>query len=142
MSDSVNRPPAPLPEATGPHGRGDGPGYRLGGVTGRGFTPGRSGNPAGLGKGLPAVRRLARRYSTLAIRQLVDIAVHSRNDRARVMACIALLDRAWGKPAQLVGVGVGVQDDVQDALNGRPLEIRLKWPGRALTSEPDGNGQP
>jgi len=69
---------------------------RLGGATGRGFMPGRSGNPAGRKKGIEA---LARQHTEAAIKALV--AALSRPKEA-VPAAIALLDRGWGKPVQAI----------------------------------------
>jgi hypothetical protein len=70
------------------------PARRLGGATGRGFMPGRSGNPAGRAKGLET---LAREHTAEAIAALVAAL---RNPRERVPAAIALLDRGWGRPKQ------------------------------------------
>ena len=75
---------------------GEQPARRLGGVTGRGFVPGRSGNPAGRAKGLEA---MARAHTAEAIAALV---VALRNPKERVPAAIALLDRGWGRPAQRI----------------------------------------
>lgn len=107
------------PRATGPNGRGDRPGYQLGGITGRGFVPGRSGNPTGLPRGVDEVRRYAQRFTKLAVDELARIAQESRNDRARVMACVALLDRGWGKPPQMIAMALPPGTGV----------IRLVWPG-------------
>jgi hypothetical protein len=47
------------------------------------------------------VRELARRYTAPAIRRLA-LLMRSPNDRVAVAACSALLDRAWGRPAQAI----------------------------------------
>ena len=52
-------------------------------------------------KRIPAdLRSLARSYTDHAINTLAGIASKGDTDAARVSACIALLDRGWGKPAQ------------------------------------------
>jgi hypothetical protein len=66
-----------------------------GGITGRGFQPGRSGCPGGRPR--QDVTELARAHTTDAIRALVAAL---SNPRERVPAAVALLDRAWGKPLQ------------------------------------------
>ena len=47
------------------------------------------------------IRSLARSHSNLAIKVLAGIAKDGTNDGARVAAAVALLDRGWGKPAQM-----------------------------------------
>jgi len=47
------------------------------------------------------IRSLARSHTSLAIKILAGIAKDGTNDGARVAAAIALLDRGWGKPAQM-----------------------------------------
>jgi hypothetical protein len=45
------------------------------------------------------VKALARAQTTIAINTLVSIAESDKaTDAARVSACVALLDRGWGKP--------------------------------------------
>ena len=63
------------------------------------FKKGQSGNPGGRPKEVAEVKALARKQTTIAINTLVSIA-KSKNatDAARVSACVALLDRGWGKP--------------------------------------------
>ena len=46
------------------------------------------------------IRSLARSHTKMAIKVLAGIANAGTNERARVAAAIALLDRGWGKPAQ------------------------------------------
>jgi hypothetical protein len=78
--------------------------------TGSGETPGRfrkgqSGNPSGRPKVEGEVRNLARKYSRTAVRRLAQL-MKSKNERVAVAAATALLDRAWGRPAQaLTGPG-------------------------------------
>ena len=72
------------------HGRG-----RL-----RPFLPGTSGNPKGRASGtsFAEVVRLARRNSVEAMQVLIDIALDPQEDaRSRIVACQAILDRAFGK---------------------------------------------
>lgn len=72
--------------ATNPEGKG-------------GFTKGKSGNPTGRPKNDPEVKELARENSTEAIERLV-FWMRTDEPRASVAAANAILDRAWGKPAQ------------------------------------------
>jgi hypothetical protein len=68
------------------------------------WVKGQSGNPNGRPpRKLPdgrTVAEIARGYTDLAIRTLVDIATNSESDPARVSAANGLLDRGWGKPTQ------------------------------------------
>jgi hypothetical protein len=72
------------------------PARRLGGATGRGFMPGRSGNPAGRAKGIEA---LAREHTPAAIAALVKAL---ENPKERVPAAVALVNRGWGLPRQTI----------------------------------------
>src|SRR5262249_38584263 len=76
-----------------------------GGVTGKGFVPGRSGNRGGRPKQSGDVRDLARVHTLAAITTLAEIMRSGRSDGARVLAAQALLDRGWGKPTQAVNLG-------------------------------------
>ena len=60
------------------------PARRLGGVTGYGFVPGRSGNPAGRPKGIEA---LARERTAEAIAALVEHSVAPRERCRRPLRC-------------------------------------------------------
>jgi hypothetical protein len=45
---------------------------------------------------------LAQDYGPMAMQVLVDIAEHGESETARITAATAILDRAYGKPAQTV----------------------------------------
>jgi hypothetical protein len=64
------------------------------------WKPGQSGNPSGRPAAVAAVRDLARRHTTAAIKTLVEIMRSGKPDQARVAAASALLDRGYGKPLQ------------------------------------------
>src|SRR5688572_20723866 len=66
---------------------------------GRPFKKGQSGNPGGRPKEEHEVKELARQYTPAAIKRLA-FWMRSPDSRASVPACIALLDRGWGRPHQ------------------------------------------
>jgi hypothetical protein len=92
-----------------PPGRGAG---QRGGVTGKGFVPGKSGNPLGK-KNTSDLTTLARTYTVDAIHALVAAL---QKPRERVAAATALLDRGWGKPVQMI---------TGDA--NQPLVVDFRW---------------
>lgn len=65
------------------------------------FAKGESGNPGGRPKAVEAIRKLAQKNSKKALLRLVEL-MNGENDRVAVQAAQAILDRAWGKPAQTV----------------------------------------
>lgn len=81
---------------------------------GRPFPKGRSGNPGGRPAKTPEMREvedLARQASPQAIARLVEWMA-SDDPSASVRACQAILDRAYGKPAQSVEHSGRVTHDV------------------------------
>jgi hypothetical protein len=84
------------------------------------FVKGKSGNPSGRPKEIGHVRDLARAHTDAAILTLASIhADMTQPAPARVAAAQALLDRAWGKPAQSIG---GDPDGV-------PIKMVVAWEG-------------
>lgn len=77
------------------------------------WVKGQSGNPGGRPKDTAHIRDLALARCPEAIERL-EFWMKSKNPKASVAACIALLDRGLGKPTQpLAGE------------NGKPLNITL-----------------
>lgn len=76
------------------------------------FKKGQSGNPGGRPKGEAQIKELARAHTKEAVAALVK-ALKAKSERTRVAAAEALLDRAWGKPAQEIqhSGGIGVTRD-------------------------------
>ncbi len=69
------------------------------------FAPGQSGNPSGRPKVNAEAQALARLHTRDAITALASIAKDKDQPAAaRVTASTALLDRAWGRPAQAMEV--------------------------------------
>lgn len=65
------------------------------------FEKGKSGNPGGRPKELDEIKRLAQQHGPAAVAKLAEW-LGSENPKASVAACQALLDRGYGKPAQVI----------------------------------------
>lgn len=96
------------------------------------FKPGQSGNPTGRPKESYRVSDLAKEHSEQALATLVEIAQDKKAPpSARVHAASAILDRAWGKPAQYIE-SVNIGGTYRDLLDSIQEKERL-WQGDACT---------
>lgn len=86
------------------------------------FEAGKSGNPGGRPKENAEVKRLAREHGIGAIQKIVALTA-SADERISLAACQALLDRGFGKPAQ-----VHVGDDEEDPISFKEFLIRAVDP--------------
>ena len=83
------------------------------------FAPGRSGNAGGRPRALDDIQALARVHTPAAIAALVAaLDVPS----TRVPAAVALLERAWGKPAQTITSDGAVEMIVTGVRGGEDRE--------------------
>lgn len=92
-----------------------------GGVTGKGWMPGQSGNPGGRPKGIAAI---ARQHTDKAVDVLVN-AMNEEDPRVRVAAAKEILDRGYGKAPVFTADLTGKLDDLDDtALDAALAAIR------------------
>lgn len=92
-----------------------------GGVTGKGWMPGQSGNPGGRPKGIAAI---ARQHTDKAMDVLVN-AMEEADPRVRVAAAKEILDRGYGKAPVFTADLTGKLDDLDDdALDAAISAIR------------------
>ena len=82
------------------------------------FAKGQSGNLKGRPNAatLAEIRAIAQRAAPEMVELLVKIAKTSESDRSQVAAANAVLDRAYGKPAQMLGDSDGNPMDWMDFL--------------------------
>jgi hypothetical protein len=125
--------------------------YQLGGATGYGWRPGKSGNPKGRPPIVREVRELAQANAAAALRQLVKLMRTGQPDGVRLMAAVAILDRAYGRPPvrppvaleQAVPEGAGLFSPealkrLSDAQLARLSELEREM--RAIAATVAGNG--
>jgi hypothetical protein len=95
--------------------------------TGR-FRPGASGNPGGRPKDEHGIAELARGYGPEAIERLAKLM---RDEDARVSqaACVALLDRGYGRPKQAIDHGIDATDDGVRQLVATAEQLRARIRG-------------
>ena len=91
---------------------------------GRPFKKGQSGNPGGRPAVIAEVRDLARKQTEKAVKALISIMDNSKAPpAARVGAANSLLDRGWGRPAQVIS---------GDSENPHKLIVEIIDPTRLL----------
>lgn len=78
------------------------------------FKVGQSGNPGGRPKEAAEVKALARTHCKAAVEELARLMA-STDEKTRLAACNAMLDRGIGKPAQVV---IGDSDEDPIKLDG------------------------
>lgn len=81
-----------------------------------GRRPGSGRKPGSPNKATATLREAARQYTDMALKTLAEIAKKGESETARTMAADKLLDRAYGKPAQINEHG---------GLDGGPIEHRV-----------------
>lgn len=69
------------------------------------WAKGQSGNPGGRPSGTLEFRALAQKHSKMALKTLVHECQYGEPATVRVLAANSLLDRAYGRPAQMFGEG-------------------------------------
>ncbi len=101
------------------------------------FVSGESGNPGGRPAGYGEIRDIARQHTETAINTLVKIMSDSdATPSSRVGAAVALLDRAWGRPAQTI------EASINPGANQAAMEMALGGPALALLDKMRGNTTP
>ena len=89
------------------------------------LAPGQSGNPGGRPKREGEIRQLAQSNTRAVFMRLLEIATKGKDERSVVLACNAILDRGWGKPAQTL-----------------ELVARHQWAGEDLITITSANAPP
>jgi hypothetical protein len=49
----------------------------------------------------PEARQLARQAAPAVMERLIDLALHSADERVSSVCCVAVLDRAYGRPREM-----------------------------------------
>lgn len=81
-----------------------------GGVTGKGWLPGQSGNPGGRPKGIAAQ---ARQHGARALDVLVE-ALESDDEKVKIAAAREILDRGYGKALTMTADVTSRLDEMDD----------------------------
>jgi hypothetical protein len=112
-------------------------GKRLGGVTGKGFTPGNRANPGGRPKGMAGLAKRIQRETkdgAVVVDYLLKTLQYSRSPKERTDAATLLLAYGFGKPVQPTEItGEG----------GNPVEMvfRVVYADRTIAEFGEGDGR-
>jgi hypothetical protein len=83
---------------------------------------------------LRSLSELAREHTADAIKALAHICLNGESESARVSAATAILDRGYGKPAQMVTTEISGPDGgaIEVVGRARALQVRCAamWPAR------------
>lgn len=104
-------------------------------LKGKRFEKGKSGNPGGRPKKAHDVVELARENSGKAVKRLVEL-IDSVDDRVALAAAQAVLDRAVGKPKQIVDVNADVTHH-----GSEPVSDTTRWIEDILRERADRQAQ-
>src|SRR3990167_3259194 len=95
---------------------------------------GQSGNPGGRPRAEIHVRDMARKHTAEALKTLVEVMRDKQAPAtARLGAAQALIDRAWGRPAQIIGGdpdGAPVRVDMDNDETARRIAMILAQAGK------------
>lgn len=102
------------------------------------FQKGQSGNPGGRPKEIADVRELARQHTKAAIEKLAEW-MGSDNPKASVAACVALLNRGHGMPAQSVTTTIR---DVRSLSDAELIAVLQEASGEGVARPTNGSALP
>jgi hypothetical protein len=108
----------------------------MGGRTSTSWKPGRSANPGGRPKNVVNVQELARSFTEAAIETLAKALA---DPKLRVQAAVAILDRGWGKPTQVIaGDGAPVDHWSLHLVAAKTIaaELRVERETLAIEAQP------
>lgn len=104
---------------------------RIGGVTGKGFVPGQSGNPSGRPAGI--AKSVRQRFNNSPLELVDALYAEMRNERARpterIQAARTLLEFGWGKAATFAAI------EGQDPLEMDEVAAEIKSIAEQLRAE-------
>jgi hypothetical protein len=132
---------ARLPDMSANNASDQLPQKRLGGVSGKGFMPGASGNPGGRPRGIEARAREFTEEALQALRAALQ------NPRERVAAATVLLSYGWGRPKQVIEANDAASITIMHLTAARDIsaEMHAALPMIEGAAEPDkaksANGQ-
>jgi hypothetical protein len=107
--------------------------HRLGGATGKGWTPGQSGNPRGRPRADYDIARMCREHAPAAVAALVRGLSDPRN---YTHAAEVLLNRGFGRPAQSLSIETRHTATQLHLVAAQGTSVLLQELGLAPTPEP------